>query len=56
MHKLINEYNCQVRTVILGEGITSRSNERKLFIGSTNAYFLLAIIIPFMGFELINLL
>mgnify|MGYP006084240547 CR=1 FL=1 len=28
MHKLISEYNCQVRTVILGEGITSRSNER----------------------------
>jgi len=28
MHKLIVEYNCQIRTVILGEGITSRSNER----------------------------
>lgn len=28
MHKLINEYNCNVRAVILGEGITSRSNER----------------------------
>ena len=28
MHKLIHEYNCKVRAVILGEGITSRSNER----------------------------
>ena len=28
MHKLINEHNCKVRAVILGEGITSRSNER----------------------------
>ena len=28
MHKLINEENCTVRTVILGEGITSRSDER----------------------------
>jgi LmbE family N-acetylglucosaminyl deacetylase len=28
MHKLISEYNCQIRTVILGEGITSRSDER----------------------------
>ena len=28
MHKLISEYNCQIRTIILGEGITSRSNER----------------------------
>lgn len=28
MHKLINEHNCKVRVVILGEGITSRSNER----------------------------
>lgn len=28
MHKLICEYNCQIRTVILGEGITSRSDER----------------------------
>lgn len=28
MNKLINEHNCKVRAVILGEGITSRSNER----------------------------
>jgi len=28
MHKLISEYDCQIRTVILGEGITSRSDER----------------------------
>lgn len=28
MHKLISEYDCKVRSVILGEGITSRSNER----------------------------
>ena len=28
MHKLINEQNCIVRAVILGEGITSRSDER----------------------------
>mgnify|MGYP001142189332 CR=1 FL=1 len=28
MHKLIHEQNCKVRAVILGEGITSRSNER----------------------------
>ncbi len=28
MHKLIHEYNCQTRVVILGEGITSRSNSR----------------------------
>ena len=28
MHKLISEYNCQIRAVILGEGITSRSGER----------------------------
>lgn len=28
MHKLINEENCQVRCVILGEGITSRSDQR----------------------------
>ncbi len=28
MHKLINEQNCQVRAVILGEGITSRSDKR----------------------------
>ena len=28
MHKLITEQNCQIRTVILGEGITSRSDER----------------------------
>ena len=28
IHKLIKEHNCKVRAVILGEGITSRSNER----------------------------
>ena len=28
MHKLINEQNCEVRVIILGEGITSRSDER----------------------------
>lgn len=28
MNKLINEQNCKVRTVILGEGITSRSEKR----------------------------
>jgi LmbE family N-acetylglucosaminyl deacetylase len=28
MHKLISEQNCQIRTVILGEGITSRSENR----------------------------
>ena len=28
MHKLINELNCVVRVIILGEGITSRSNKR----------------------------
>ncbi|MGB0879297.1 MAG: PIG-L deacetylase family protein [Polaribacter sp.] len=28
MHKLIHEQNCKVRAVILGEGITSRSDER----------------------------
>ncbi len=28
MHKLIHEYSCQTRVVILGEGITSRSNNR----------------------------
>jgi len=28
MHKLINEENCNVRLVILGEGITSRSDNR----------------------------
>jgi LmbE family N-acetylglucosaminyl deacetylase len=28
MNKLINEYSCEVRVVILGEGITSRSDER----------------------------
>ena len=26
MHKLISQYNCQTRVVILGEGITSRSD------------------------------
>ncbi|KAA2245347.1 PIG-L family deacetylase [Chitinophaga agrisoli] len=28
MHKLIREYNCQIRAIILGEGITSRSETR----------------------------
>ena len=28
MHHLISEYNCQIRAVILGEGITSRSESR----------------------------
>lgn len=28
MHLLITEYGCQIRAVILGEGITSRSNAR----------------------------
>jgi len=28
MHKLINEQNCSVRVIILGEGITSRSEKR----------------------------
>lgn len=28
MHRLIHEYGCQVRAVILGEGITSRSEQR----------------------------
>lgn len=28
MHKLISEQNCEVRAVILGEGITSRSEKR----------------------------
>ena len=30
MHKLIDEQKCTVRTVILGEGITSRSDKRNL--------------------------
>lgn len=30
MHKLINENNCSIRTVILGEGITSRSDNRDI--------------------------
>ena len=28
MHRLITEYGCRIRAVILGEGITSRSNDR----------------------------
>ena len=28
MHKLINEKNCSIRVIILGEGITSRSEKR----------------------------
>ena len=30
MHKLIEEQNCRVRVIILGEGITSRSDQRDL--------------------------
>ena len=30
MHKLINEEQCKVRLIILGEGITSRSDERNV--------------------------
>jgi LmbE family N-acetylglucosaminyl deacetylase len=30
MHKLIYEYGCKIQVVILGEGITSRSDERNL--------------------------
>lgn len=30
MHKLINEQQCTIRVVILGEGITSRSNTREV--------------------------
>lgn len=29
MHKLIHEFSCKTRVVILGEGITSRADERK---------------------------
>lgn len=32
LHKLINEYNVKTHVVILGEGITSRSNERDVEI------------------------
>lgn len=28
MHKLVHEENCQIRAIILGEGITSRSDKR----------------------------
>ena len=28
MHKLIKQFNCKIKVVILGEGITSRSNNR----------------------------
>ena len=28
MHKLIHKFNCKIKVVILGEGITSRSNSR----------------------------
>lgn len=28
MNRLVKDYNCQIRAVILGEGITSRSDER----------------------------
>src|SRR5690242_5989303 len=28
MHRLISKYNCSIRVVILGEGITSRSDSR----------------------------
>jgi len=30
MHKLISEYNCSIRAVILGEGLTSRSKNRNV--------------------------
>lgn len=30
MNKLINDYNCEIRALILGEGITSRSETRNL--------------------------
>lgn len=30
MYRLINEFNCKVRVIILGEGITSRSEKRDL--------------------------
>jgi len=30
MYKLINDFDCQIRVVILGEGLTSRSDERNL--------------------------
>ncbi|RKN82770.1 PIG-L deacetylase family protein [Ulvibacterium marinum] len=30
MHRLIHSYNCKIRTVILGEGITSRGEKRDL--------------------------
>lgn len=30
MHKIIREYSCQIRAVILGEGITSRSDKRDI--------------------------
>ena len=32
MHKLIREYNCTIRAIILGEGLTSRTDERDLDI------------------------
>ena len=32
MHRLINEYNVNIHVVILGEGITSRSNSRDVKI------------------------
>jgi len=28
MHKLVREFNCEIRTVILGEGLTSRAESR----------------------------
>lgn len=31
-HKLISEYNCIVRVVILGEGITSRADKREIVL------------------------
>ena len=30
MHKLINDFGCQIRVVILGEGLTSRSDKRNI--------------------------
>lgn len=35
MHKLINEQNCSIRAIILGEGITSRSDNRDIELWKT---------------------
>jgi len=39
MNKLINEYSCSIRAVILGEGITSRSEKRETETWVMNFYF-----------------